>query len=94
MIAVPSLRVSAKGTIPPKTHEDEKDMLTLTFHNDGTGTVEVGNYDVVVIVNRQVVAKERVEGHKRAEGWRGLVLDLATRICDGMVGPCGCEDRL
>lgn len=69
-------------------------MLTVTFRNDGTGTPEIGNYDVQVVVNGQVVARQRVMGHRRAEGWRGLLMDLTVGCCDGMVKPCGCEERL
>jgi hypothetical protein len=51
-------------------------MLTIAFRNDGTGTREVGNYDVTVSVNGLVVDRARVEGHPRAEDWRALARRL------------------
>ena len=48
-------------------------MLSITFLNDKTGTEDVANYEVTVWVNRDVVARGRVEGHQRAEGWQALV---------------------
>lgn len=52
-------------------------MLTIKFHNDGTGDKETGNYNVAVWVNLELVSVERTEGHKRADGWRALVKMLA-----------------
>ena len=52
-------------------------MLSVTFRNDGTGDAETGNYEVVVRVNTVVISRERVEGHRRADGWRELVRMLA-----------------
>jgi hypothetical protein len=48
-------------------------MLIITFHNDGSGTEEIANYDVKVFVNRQEIAKVRINGHRRADGWEELV---------------------
>ena len=50
-------------------------MLTLTIHNDGTGNERVGNYDVTVKSNNDVLWKGRVNGHDRSHGWLAL-LDL------------------
>lgn len=58
-------------------------MLTITFRNDGTGDGRVGNYDVVVRVNSLVIAERRIEGHDRAEGWRGLVRMLLDGDMEG-----------
>ena len=52
-------------------------MLTITFHNDGTGSVEVGNYDYCVYVNDMIIQSGRVEGHNRREGWKELVRHFA-----------------
>ena len=57
-------------------------MLVVTFHNDGTGTLETGNYDVKVIVNGVVVDQCRIEGHRRADGWRELVARLGRQKAD------------
>jgi hypothetical protein len=48
-------------------------MLTVIFRNDGTGTDEIGNYDVSVDVNGIVIERFRVTGHNRADGARVLV---------------------
>ena len=54
-------------------------MLSVTFRNDGTGDAETGYYDVVVTVNGIVISRERIEGHRRADGWRELVRMLAEK---------------
>ena len=53
-------------------------MLLVMVRNDGTGNREIGNYDVLVSVNGEVVAEERIEGYRRADGWRALVGMLAN----------------
>ena len=57
-------------------------MLTITFVNDGSGDRETGHYDVAISINGRVIAKERVEGHKRADGWRALVARLGRQEHD------------
>jgi len=59
-------------------------MLTISFHNDGTGTAQVGNYDVTVRVNSVVIDRARVEGYDRAQDWRALVAQLLAQA--GVVG--------
>jgi len=49
------------------------DMLTVTFHNDGTGNEAIGNYDVTVAVNDAIIYTCRIEGHERRRGWTELV---------------------
>ena len=61
-------------------------MLTIKFRNDGTGDEETGNYDVSVLVNEHLIARERVEGHKRADGWRALLQKWLNDTHEG----CGC----
>jgi hypothetical protein len=51
-------------------------MLTVTFHNDGTGNEDIGNYDVTVAVNDEIIWTGRVEGHNRRYGWVALVDQL------------------
>ena len=63
-------------------------MLLITFRNDGTGDKHVGNYEVMVSVNGLAIAQERIEDHRRADGWRALVRMLAEserrgRVSDG-----------
>ena len=48
-------------------------MLIILFRNDGTGDQETGNYEVTVRVNQFELERTRVEGHRRADGWRELV---------------------
>jgi len=52
-------------------------MLIILFRNDGTGDQDTANYEVTVRVNAFELARERIEGHKRADGWRELVRMLA-----------------
>ena len=47
-------------------------MLIIKIQNDGTGTVEVGNYRYQVMVNETVIESGDVKGHKRGD-WRKLV---------------------
>ncbi len=48
-------------------------MLIIKIVNDGTGTVEVGNYRYQVLVNDTVIESGDVKGHYRKKGWRNLV---------------------
>jgi len=65
-------------------------MLIIKIQNDGTGTVEHGNYRYQVLINRDVIEGGAVVGHKRKLGWRNLVsmvLDESRRqeavaLCD------------
>jgi hypothetical protein len=54
-------------------------MLTITFRNDGTGTRDIGNYEVKISVNGRLVDEARVEGHNRGEDWQKLVHLLLER---------------
>lgn len=54
-------------------------MLIIKIQNDGTGTVEVGNYRYQVLINQTVIESGEVKGHKRKEGWRSLLLDLVDQ---------------
>ena len=53
-------------------------VLIITIHNDGTGTEEVGNYDYKVIINDKVIKEGKIEGHYREDGWRDLVMQVAS----------------
>ena len=48
-------------------------MLIILFRNDGTGDQETANYEVTVRVNQFELERTRIEGHRRADGWRELV---------------------
>ncbi len=54
-------------------------MLVVTFHNDGTGSAAVGNYDVVVFLNRTPIWEGKVRGHDRRKGWRALLKNLLNQ---------------
>ena len=56
-------------------------MLIIKIQNDGTGTVEVGNYRYQVMVNDTVIESGDVKGHKRKKGWQQLLLDL---VCESL----------
>jgi len=53
--------------------------LIVVFHNDSTGTDDVGNYNVSVYVNQRLIDTARVEGHKRKDDWRKLIVKLAEK---------------
>lgn len=55
-------------------------MLTITFHNDSTGDVRLGNYDYIVYINEVIIAEGRVERHQRNRGWRGLLRKLLKEL--------------
>ena len=60
-------------------------MLILFIHNDGTGTDEAANYDVEVRVTLTLtelgtIARGRIEGHRRSDGWQTLVERIAKEI--------------
>ena len=53
-------------------------MLVIKIHNDGTGDRHDANYDCEVLVTvsptqLKTIARGRVEGFRRADGWRQLV---------------------
>ena len=54
-------------------------VLIILFRNDGTGDKDVGNYEVTVRVNHFELERTRIEGHKRADGWRELVRMLLEK---------------
>ena len=67
--------------------------LIITFQNDGTGVLEgtpggVGNYDVAVYINSEKIYDCRIEDHKRADGWEGLVGRLAAETMDDLRDEC------
>lgn len=54
-------------------------MLIIKIVNECTGSVEVGNYRYQVMINDTVIESGEVKGHKRNEGWRGLLLQLVDQ---------------
>ena len=48
-------------------------MLIVKIVNDGTGTVETGNYRYQVMVNDTVIESGEVKDHNRKDGWRILL---------------------
>lgn len=67
-------------------------MLIIKIQNDGTGNVKVGNYRYQVLVNDTVIESGEVKGHKRNEGWRGLLLELvdtsSKNELENLIGLC------
>lgn len=61
-------------------------MLLITFHNDGTGDVETGHYNVMVSVNQNILEELRIEGYTRADGWLGLVERLVEQVRESREG--------
>lgn len=53
-------------------------MLTIEFVNSGRGGrgAAVGDYNVRVLVNGVVIYRDKIVGHRRADGWRTLVKRL------------------
>jgi hypothetical protein len=54
-------------------------MLLITFHNDSTGTTEIGNYDVVTKVNYTTIWTGRLEEVPRGD-WRDMIIELAYQL--------------
>jgi hypothetical protein len=54
-------------------------MLIVKIKNDATGTNESANYDYVVEVNFKEIAKGRLEGHDRNDGWAVLLMNIAEQ---------------
>ena len=52
-------------------------MIEVQVWNDGTGTDEFGNYDVIVSMPGDVISV-RVEGFERSRGWLALVTAAAV----------------
>lgn len=62
-------------------------MLIVKVHNDGTGTLDIGHYDVEVLItvdSRTLVrlASARIEDHIRSNGWRQLLRRVADEAVD------------
>ena len=57
-------------------------MLIITFHNDGTGDVLEGNYNIKVYINKTEIWNGRIEHHDRLTGWQGLIGMLASQTED------------
>jgi len=54
-------------------------MLILLIHNDSTGPDHDANYDYEVRVNTETIARGRIVGHNRADGWQNLVAMLVEQ---------------
>ena len=54
--------------------------LIVVFHNDSTGTLKIGNYDVQVYINDDLIGHMELKGHKRKLGWQQLVRDFAASL--------------
>ena len=52
--------------------------LVIVAHNTGKGSAAVASYHVTVAMNRKVIAKGVVTGHKRADGWQALCKKIAS----------------
>lgn len=68
-------------------------MLVLNMRNDGSGDEETGNYDYSVMINYEIIANGRTEGHKRAYGWKGLIIKLATDLAKEMAAGAGQDEE-
>ena len=60
-------------------------MLVLNIRNDGSGDEATGNYDYNVMINYNIVANGRIEGHQRNYGWKALIIELAKNLAREMV---------
>ena len=48
-------------------------MLWMKVVNDGSGTLQVGNYTYSVFVNEQKLTDGKITGYKRVRGWKTLL---------------------
>jgi hypothetical protein len=60
-------------------------MLTLYIRNIKT-VKDISDYEYLVMVNAELIAEGKIEGHNRADGWKPLVKRIAEAEGDG------CED--
>ena len=51
--------------------------LVITITNDGEGSEGWANYDVRVCVNREELTSFTLLNHRRADGWKPLLLRAA-----------------
>lgn len=57
----------------------KRDVLTLEINNDESGDREIANYYYIVRIGRRVIREGRVQGHRRDDGWRSLLLQIAQQ---------------
>ena len=55
-------------------------MLWIKIVNDGTGTLQEGNYNVTIGINETVVFEGKIKSHDRSKGWEKLVCDVCMMI--------------
>lgn len=55
-------------------------MIRIDIINDGTGDLEVGNYDAMVFLPGDGETWVRVEGFTRAMGWAALVDEVIAEV--------------
>lgn len=55
-------------------------MLSIHFLNDGTGKNGIGNYEVVAMVNREVIWRGEIKNFEKARGWRSLIDRLVSEL--------------
>lgn len=56
-------------------------MLAVVFVNMSK-LADVSDYDVFVQVNNRVIHKDKVTGHRRADGWQALLQRYAEQVKD------------
>jgi len=54
-------------------------MLSIQCINDRTGDDLSANYDYIIYVNMIEIARGRLEGHNRNDGWAALLKAIAER---------------
>lgn len=52
-------------------------MLSVYIQNDSSGSEKIGNYTYVVAVNRNVIHRGALKGHRRSKGWAALLKMVA-----------------
>jgi hypothetical protein len=60
-------------------------MLHLYFLNDGSGNEIKGNYKWGIFINKELIAHGDLKGHKRLEGWQGLIKKFTRKECKCLV---------
>jgi len=60
-------------------------MLTLYIRNVKTKN-NIADYEYIVMVNAEKIAKGTIKKHKRSDGWKPLVKRIAENEGDGCEG--------
>jgi hypothetical protein len=56
-----------------------KEMALIVAFRNISALADISDYEVTVLINDHIIAKDKVEGHLRSDGWRELVRKLGEK---------------